>query len=66
MKNIPRTPCVRRRLALLLLVSIINFIVAPFLLASRSAAAPLNVLSPAGDNGTWTGAPHRTGMANPF
>ena len=42
MKNIPRTPCVRRRLALLLLVSIINFIAAPFLLASRSAAAPLN------------------------
>jgi hypothetical protein len=43
MKNIPRTPCVRRRLALLLLVSIVNFIAAPFLLATRSAAAPLNV-----------------------
>ncbi len=42
MNNIPRTHCRRRRLALLLLVSTINFIAAPFLLATRSAAAPLN------------------------
>ncbi|HEU4837008.1 MAG TPA: Calx-beta domain-containing protein [Pyrinomonadaceae bacterium] len=42
MKNIPRTSCLRRRLALLLLVSTINFIAAPFLLARRSSAAPLN------------------------
>jgi len=42
MKNTPRTHCLRSRLALLLLVSTINFIAAPFLLASRSAAAPLN------------------------
>src|SRR5262245_46949100 len=40
MKITPRAQCVRRRLALLLLVSTINFIAAPFLLASRSAAAP--------------------------
>jgi hypothetical protein len=46
MKNTPRAHCLRRRLALLLLVSTINFIAAPFLLASRSAAAPLN--APAG------------------
>src|SRR6185503_2273870 len=42
MKIMPRTPLLRRRLALLLLISTINFIAAPFLLASRSAAAPLN------------------------
>ena len=41
MKNTPRTHCLRRRLALLLLISTINFIAAPFLFASRSAAAPL-------------------------
>ena len=40
MKITPRTHCLRRRLALLLLVSTINFIAAPFLLATRSAAAP--------------------------
>jgi len=40
MKNTPRTQCLRRRLALLLLVCTINFIAAPFLLATRSAAAP--------------------------
>jgi sugar lactone lactonase YvrE len=42
MKNTPRTQCLRRRLALLLLVCTINFIAAPFLLATRSAAAPPN------------------------
>jgi len=42
MKTTPRTQCLRRRLALLLLLSTINFIAAPFLLASRSAAAPLS------------------------
>src|SRR4026207_509839 len=40
MKTTPRTQCLRRRLALLLLVCTINFIAAPFLLATRSAAAP--------------------------
>ena len=42
MKNTPRTHCLRRRIALLLLICTINFIAAPFLLASRSAAAPPN------------------------
>src|SRR6185369_16332700 len=40
MKTTPRTQCLRRRLALLLLVCTINFIATPFLLATRSAAAP--------------------------
>ena len=40
MKITPRTQCLRRRLALLLLVCTVNFIAAPFLLPSRSAAAP--------------------------
>ena len=40
MKITPRTQRHRRRLALLLLVCTINFIAAPFLLATRSAAAP--------------------------
>src|SRR6185369_4927726 len=44
MKYIYRCPDLRRRLALLLLVSMINVIAAPFLLANRNtaAAAPLN------------------------
>ncbi|HKG58451.1 MAG TPA: Calx-beta domain-containing protein, partial [Pyrinomonadaceae bacterium] len=45
MKNTQPAPRLARRLALLLLVSIVNFIASPFLLASRStvaAAAPLN------------------------
>src|SRR5215216_7510412 len=42
MKNIRRAPRLRRRLALLLLLSTINFIAAPFLLANRSAVAPFN------------------------
>ena len=40
MKITPRTQCLRRRLALLLLVCTVNFFAAPFLLPSRSAAAP--------------------------
>jgi dTDP-4-amino-4,6-dideoxygalactose transaminase len=35
MKITPRPQCLRRRLALLLLVSTINFIAAPFLLATK-------------------------------
>jgi len=39
MRHTYPSPYMRRRLALLLLVSIVNFIAAPFLLASRSTAA---------------------------
>jgi Calx-beta domain len=42
MKTKPRTQRLRRRLALLLLVSTINFIAAPFLLATRSLASSPN------------------------
>ncbi|HYV09956.1 MAG TPA: Calx-beta domain-containing protein [Pyrinomonadaceae bacterium] len=42
MKITPRTQCLRRRLALLLLVCTVNFIATPFLLATRSTAAPLS------------------------
>jgi hypothetical protein len=42
MKITPRPQCLRRRLALLLLVSTINFIAAPFLLATKTTAATPN------------------------
>src|SRR6185295_9202643 len=40
MRSAPRAQCPGRRLALFLLVSTINSIAAPFLLATRGAAAP--------------------------
>jgi DNA-binding beta-propeller fold protein YncE len=42
MQITPRTQCLRRRLALVLLVCTINFIAAPFLLATKSSAAAPN------------------------